>query len=80
MAVEEEGLRVFQSVKIKIGKKKIPYPQSERLNGYDSILTGQIGTEGWRLEGDRSDLSCSCCYCNSNHTLPLQGTDCKNKL
>lgn len=56
MAVEEEGLRVFQSVKIKIGKKKIPYPQSERLNGYDSILTGQIGTEGWRLEG--TDLIC----------------------
>lgn len=35
MAVEEEGLRVFQSVKIKIGKKrKNPYPQSERLNGW----------------------------------------------
>lgn len=50
MAVEEEGLRVFQSVKIKIGKKKIPYPQSKRFSGYGSILTGQIDTEGWRLD------------------------------
>lgn len=35
MAVEEEGLRIFQSVKIKIGKKKEKTsPQSERLDGW----------------------------------------------
>lgn len=41
MAVEEEGLRVFQSVKIKIGKaegwrerKKIPTPSVGAVNGW----------------------------------------------
>lgn len=60
MAVEEEGLRVFQSVKIKIGKKKKnPYPQSERLNGWLHINgpSRQAGSAGWRLErGDRPVL------------------------
>lgn len=60
MAVEEEGLRVFQSVKIKIGKKKNPYPQTERLNGWLHV-NGQSG------EGI---LCCSACYCDSNHTRP----------
>lgn len=54
MAVEEEGLRVFQSVKIKIGKKReIPTPSlSVSMDG--SMLTGRADSEGWRL--DRSVL------------------------
>lgn len=48
MAVEEEGLRVFQSVKIKIGKKKRkekrknPTPSlSASMDG--SLFTGRAG-------------------------------------
>lgn len=59
MAVEEEGLRIFQSVKIKIGKKKNPYPQSERLNGWLHINgPKQAGSEGWRLESLGKGLLC----------------------
>lgn len=78
MAVEEEGLRVFQSVKIKIGKKKNPYPQSERLNGWLHINgpSRQCGLE----TGGGTDLSCSCCYCNSNHTFSSQRADCKPQI
>lgn len=51
MAVEEEGLRVFQSVKIKIGKKKkkkksLPPSLSASMDG--SILTGQAGRQAVR--------------------------------
>lgn len=44
MAVEEEGLRVFQSVKIKIGKrKKIPTPSlSASMDG--PVFTGEAGS------------------------------------
>jgi len=53
MAVEEEGLRVFQSVKIKIGKKKKtnPYPQCERLNGWlhaNGPSRQAVGAGDWR--------------------------------
>lgn len=42
MAVEEEGLRVFQSVKIKIGKteglgEKNPYPQCARTTQWMAL-------------------------------------------
>lgn len=49
MAVEEEGLRVFQSVKIKIGKTKTKNPHPPSLSAFmdGSVLTGQAG------EGDR---------------------------
>lgn len=65
MAVEEEGLRVFQSVKIKIGKrKKPPPPRLISVNG--SIFTGrQWGPK----TGQSQDLCCSACYCHSRHTL-----------
>lgn len=45
MAVEEEGLRVFQSVKIKIGKrKKIPTPSlSASMDG--PAFTGEAGSQ-----------------------------------
>lgn len=72
MAVEEEGLRVFQSVKIKIGKrKKIPTPQSERLNGWLHINgpSSQAGSAGLRLEGDRSVLFLLLLECKSHAFL-----------
>ena len=62
MAVEEEGLRVFQSVKIKIGKRcdqrgRIPLP----VRGPKGRLQGSCSTE-------RSHTRPLLPYCNSNHT------------
>lgn len=79
MAVEEEGLRVFQSVKIKIGKKKNPYPQSERLNGWLHI-NGPSGQAVRAGDWSGTDLSCSFCYCDSNHTLYPQRTVCEPQI
>lgn len=67
MAVEEEGLRVFQSVKIKIGKaegwgeKSLPPVCAHSMDG--SMLTGrtagkcgQAGSASWRLKQDKIRL------------------------
>lgn len=45
MAVEEEGLRVFQSVKIKIGKKKKSLPPSLSASMDGPVFTGEAGRQ-----------------------------------
>lgn len=72
MAVEEEGLRIFQSVKIKIGKRKKSLPPSLSASMDGSILTGpssQAGSAGLRLEGDRSVLFLLLLECKSHAFL-----------
>lgn len=69
MAVEEEGLRIFQSVKIKIGKKENNPPshhhhthplESERFEGRLRVNgpSRQAGSAGWGLESDPSSNRC----------------------
>lgn len=57
MAVEEEGLRIFQSVKIKIGKKEnTPPPTLSSLSAstHICVLTGRAGRQAVRAGDSRA--------------------------
>lgn len=58
MAVEEEGLRIFQSVKIKIGKKENtpPPPTLSSLSAstHICVLTGRAGRQAVRAGDSRA--------------------------
>lgn len=72
MAVEEEGLRVFQSVKIKIGKRKKSLPPSLSASMDGSILTGRAvrqAVRDWDRRGDRTVLFLLLLECKSHAFL-----------
>lgn len=74
MAVEEEGLRIFQSVKIKIGKKEnnTPPPQTPSSLSASTdgcVLTGRAGRQAVRAGGWRASRLLTAVVYNSNHTF-----------
>lgn len=54
MAVEDEGLRVFQSVKIKIGKKDKTPPTPHLSSSMDGSA---LSSDDWSLERPGSGLA-----------------------
>lgn len=75
MAVEEEGLRIFQSVKIKIGKKEntppppTPTPSSLCASTHGCVLTGRAGRQAARAGESRATRLLTAVVYNSNHTF-----------
>lgn len=76
MAVEEEGLRIFQSVKIKIGKKEnnppphpLQTPSSLSASTDGCVLTGRAGRQAVRAGGWRASRLLTAVVYNSNHTF-----------
>lgn len=74
MAVEEEGLRIFQSVKIKIGKKENNTPPHQTPSSLSAstdvcVLTGRAGRQAVRAGGWRASRLLTAVVYNSNHTF-----------